>query len=120
LLRREAIVAFAAKLRSRGVTASLRIGLAGPASPARLLKYAAICGVGPSLRALRERQSMARGLLTTQTPAPVVAGLARAMERDPSLAIVGLHFFTFASLRHTIEWAGEARGEGAAGWNNQK
>jgi hypothetical protein len=30
------------------------------------------------------------------------------MARDPSLAITGLHFFTFASLRHTIDWASEA------------
>jgi methylenetetrahydrofolate reductase (NADPH) len=116
----EAIVAFAAKLRSRGFTASLRIGLAGPASPARLLKYAAICGVGPSLRAMRERQSMTRGLLTTQTPEPIVAGLARAMARDPSLAITGLHFFTFASLRHTIDWASEALGGDASRWDSKK
>jgi methylenetetrahydrofolate reductase (NADPH) len=112
----ETIAAFAAKLRARGVTASLRVGLAGPASPARLLKYAAICGVGPSLRSLRERQSMMRGLLTTQTPEPIVAGLARAMVRDPGLAITGLHFFTFASLRHTIEWAREARAGGPSRW----
>jgi methylenetetrahydrofolate reductase (NADPH) len=99
------IIALVSKLRERGISATLRVGLAGPASPARLLKYAAICGVGPSLRALRERQSMARGLLTTQTPDAVISGLARAVAARPELAITGLHFFTFASLRHTIDWA---------------
>jgi methylenetetrahydrofolate reductase (NADPH) len=116
----DTIAAFVARLRSRGVTASLRVGLAGPASLAKLLKYAAICGVGPSLRSLRERQSMMRGLLTTQTPEPIVAGLARAMVRDPALAISGLHFFTFASLRHTIEWAIEARAGDATRWSVQQ
>ena len=112
----EPIAAFVGKLRARGIAARLRVGLAGPASPARLLKYAAICGVGPSLRALRERQSMTRGLLTTQTPERIVAGLAQAAARDPALQIMGLHFFTFASLRHTIEWAREALAGDPARW----
>jgi methylenetetrahydrofolate reductase (NADPH) len=112
----DVISRFVKKLRSRGIGVGLRVGLAGPATPARLLKYAAICGVGPSLRALRERQSMARGLLAAQTPEPIVAGLARAAAADRSLDITGLHFFTFASLRHTIEWAREAAERAPSAW----
>jgi methylenetetrahydrofolate reductase (NADPH) len=113
------IVDFVRKIRARGVTATLRVGLAGPASPAKLLKYAAICGVGPSLRVLRERQSMARGLLTAQTPKPIVRGLAQAAALEPGLAITGLHFFTFASLRQTIGWAAEACSAPASEWNEK-
>ncbi len=112
----ETIAGFVKTLRQRGVRVRLRVGLAGPATPARLLKYAAICGVGASLRALRERQSMARGLLATQTPEPFVAGLARAAAADPGLDITGLHFFTFASLRHTIEWTREAAAGDPSRW----
>jgi hypothetical protein len=42
------------------------------------------------------------------------------MVRDPALAISGLHFFTFASLRHTIEWANEARAGEATRWSAQQ
>lgn len=109
----EAIVRFVGGLRDRGVTADIRVGLAGPAKVATLLKYAAICGVGPSLRALRERQSMTRALLGAITPARIVADLAKHMAASPELAITGLHFFTFASLRSTIEWAASELHEGS-------
>jgi methylenetetrahydrofolate reductase (NADPH) len=112
----DTIARFVKLLRERGITARLRVGLAGPATPARLLKYAAICGVGPSLRALRERQSMARGLLAAQTPEPIVSGLALAAAENRALDITGLHFFTFASLRHTIEWAREAAARAPSAW----
>jgi hypothetical protein len=59
---------------------------------------------------------MARGLLAAQTPEPIVAGLARAAAADRSLDITGLHFFTFASLRHTIEWAREAAERAPSAW----
>lgn len=101
----EPIVAFVRKLRTRGIDCDLRVGLAGPASTATLVKYAAICGVGPSLRALREKRSLTRGLMQAGTPQEIIADLARAMAIEPSLAITGLHFFTFSSLKKTIDWA---------------
>lgn len=103
----QTIAQFVKRLRKEGIANSLRIGLAGPAKPTTLLKYAAICGVGPSLRALRESSARTKGLLSTQTPAAIVADLAEAMLDDPSLDITGLHFFTFASLRSTISWASD-------------
>src|SRR5262249_29969758 len=44
------IVKMARELRGNGITLPIRIGLAGPTSAATLLKYAIICGVGPSVR----------------------------------------------------------------------
>jgi methylenetetrahydrofolate reductase (NADPH) len=102
-----AISAYVKSLRDAGVTAKIRIGLAGPASTRILLKYAAICGVGPSLRLLRKQQSMAKGLMQNNTPEDLLLEIAACVVEDPSLAITGVHFFTFASLNSTIVWANE-------------
>jgi methylenetetrahydrofolate reductase (NADPH) len=102
------IVRTARNLRRQGVRNRLRIGLAGPASAAVLLKYAAICGVGPSIRALRERQSLARHVLAGNTE-DLVAELARAQAAEPSLGIGGVHFFTFGSLGRTAEMLARLR-----------
>lgn len=98
------IVEFLRKIRAEGVTARVRIGVAGPAKYATLVKYAAICGVGPSLRALRERQSLAKNMLLGETPQKLIEDLEEAVAAEPALNIWGIHFFTFASLKNTIEW----------------
>ena len=101
------IIRTARQLRADGVTAPLRIGVAGPASRASLLKYAILCGVGASIRALKERPA-ARNMLTADTPEDLLSEVALANAADESLGITGVHFFTFASLARTAEFA-EAR-----------
>lgn len=98
------IVRFLRRLRAQGVTERVRVGVAGPARIATLIKYAVICGVGPSLRSIRERQSMARNLLSPETPEKLILELEDAVEEEPALNVWGIHFFTFASLKNTIEW----------------
>lgn len=105
------IIEFLRKIRAQGVTERIRVGVAGPAKYSTLVKYAMICGVGPSLRALKERQSLARNLLAGETPEKLILELEDAVEAEPSLNIWGLHFFTFASLSSTIEWVERFRGE---------
>ncbi len=99
------IISFARKIRKQGVTAPLRVGVAGPAKFATLLKYAVICGVGSSLRALRERSSLTANLLGGETPERVLTQVAQAQGADPTLGVSGVHFFTFASLAKSIAWA---------------
>lgn len=99
------IIAFLKKLRADGITAPIRIGVAGPARFTTLLKYAAICGVGASLRALTQRSSLTANLLGAETPEAVLTEVAIAKAADPGLGIWGVHFFTFASLAKTIRWA---------------
>jgi methylenetetrahydrofolate reductase (NADPH) len=98
------IISLAREMRAQGITTPLRIGLAGAASRASLLKYAVICGVGPSLRAFKERHAAARTMLSGETPEVLVKELAAAQATRPSLGIVGVHFFTFGSLAKTVEW----------------
>ena len=44
----DAIIGFLRKLRERGVALPFRVGVAGPAKRATLVKYAMMCGVGHS------------------------------------------------------------------------
>lgn len=98
------IIEMIRRMRAEGITNRIRVGVAGPAKQATLIKYAMICGVGPSLRALKERQSLARKMLSRETPGQLISDLEEAVEAEPSLNIWGIHFFTFASLNDTIQW----------------
>jgi methylenetetrahydrofolate reductase (NADPH) len=99
------VVALAERMRAQGVTAPFRVGVAGPASRALLLKYAMICGVGNSMRLLKDRGDMAKGLLSGETPEALVGALADAQARRPALGLSGIHFFTFGSLANSAQWA---------------
>ncbi len=99
------LVAFVRRLRAQGISAPLRVGVAGPASRTSLIKFGLRCGVGASLRALRERQELARNAMTGETPEGLLTEIALAYADDPSLDIEGVHFFTFGATRKSIEWA---------------
>ena len=76
-----------------------------PTARSRFVRgFAMIRGVGASLGALRERQALAKNMLWGETPERLVLELEEAVEAEPSLNIRGIHFFTFASLKSTIEW----------------
>lgn len=99
------IIAFAERIRAQGVKARFRVGVAGPAKHSTLLKYAMICGVGPSLRALKERQNLAKNMMSGETPEAVLTQVGLAQAANPALDIWGVHFFTFAALAKSIDWA---------------
>jgi len=94
------IILWLRALRQHGVTAPVRIGLAGPASIASLTRFALRCGIGPSLRALA-RGNYGR-LLFEVGPEPIIATLASSDDGD--LRIAGLHFFTFGGVARTAAW----------------
>jgi methylenetetrahydrofolate reductase (NADPH) len=99
------IIAFTKHMRSQGVKAPFRVGVAGPANRGLLIKYALICGVGNSLKMLQKRADLAMNTLSGETPEAVIRDLAAAQAADPSLGISGIHFFTFGSLAKSAEFA---------------
>jgi methylenetetrahydrofolate reductase (NADPH) len=99
------IIALARRMGDSAHPVPYRVGLAGPASTATLMKYAMMCGVGSSMRALRERQSLTRNLLSGATPEHLIEQLARAKQDDPAISLDGVHFFTFGALAKTVELA---------------
>jgi len=104
------IIALARRMRSQGITVPYRVGVAGPADRTTLLKYAMLCGVGASLRALRERKDLARSMAAGETPEALLTEIALAREAEPAFGISGVHFFTFGSLMKTAKWVESVRG----------
>ena len=98
------IIGWTRALRAAQIHVPYRVGVAGPASKAALVKFALLCGVGPSLRALKERDNIARNMLTAETPEALLRDVVRAQNTHPELNITGAHFFTFGALAKTVEW----------------
>jgi methylenetetrahydrofolate reductase (NADPH) len=94
------ILAYVARLRERGIEQPIRIGIAGPASVATLLRFAAICGVAATARALARNAGLARQLFGASAPDAIIRALAGAQ-----LGEVAPHFFTFGGLGATGRWA---------------
>ena len=90
-------------LRAQGVRARFVGGVAGPARPATLLKFAMRCGVGPSIRALTARPSSFMHLLGDHGPEHVVRGLAEARSIGAA-EFGGIHLFGFGGYLRTCEW----------------
>ncbi|HXW20144.1 MAG TPA: methylenetetrahydrofolate reductase [Roseiarcus sp.] len=88
-------------LEAFGLDAPVIVGLAGPATPASLMKFALRCGVGASLQSLRGQIGRFGRLLSEAGPDDVANGLASAAKAP---ALVGLHFFPFGGLRKTSDW----------------
>lgn len=105
------IVAWTRQLREQGITAPIRVGLAGPAGLATLMKFALRCGVGNSIRALSLRGPAIARLLTEAGPERVIDDLARAAAADRSLGFAGLHIFSFGGFARTAEWVRTAQGQ---------
>ena len=101
------VVALARRMRALGVTAPFRVGVAGPAERATLIRYALMCGVGPSMRGLRERHDLARSVLSGETPEALLTEVALAQAAEPALGLSGVHFFTFGALARSARFAQE-------------
>jgi methylenetetrahydrofolate reductase (NADPH) len=95
------VIDWMSALEKFGVDLPVIVGLAGPATPARLMKFALRCGVGASLKSLRSQIGSFSRLLLETGPDQVLDGLALAIGA-PTPA--GLHFFPFGGLSKTGEW----------------
>ena len=97
------ILQWIGELTKENIDLPVIIGLAGPATPATLTKFALRCGIGNSMRALRGQIGRFGRLLTDTGPDDVVRGLRFA----PAAAIApiaGFHLFPFGGLRKAGEW----------------
>jgi len=107
------IVAWIQKLRGLGYDVPVRVGLAGPAGLATLMKFALRCGIGNSIKALSLRGPAIARLLTEAGPERVIDGLAASAAATPNLGIAGLHFFAFGGFVRTADWARAAARDSA-------
>jgi methylenetetrahydrofolate reductase (NADPH) len=94
-----------ARVRARGVTLPLFVGLSGPVERGRLLRMAAKAGAAESTRFLAGHTEWFLRVGTTGSYSPDRlldrAGTALAA---PASAVAGLHVFTFNQVRQAEEW----------------
>src|ERR1019366_8774559 len=94
-----------ARIRARGVTLPLYVGLAGPVDRARLLRMAARAGVAESTRFLAGHTDwvLRLGLPGGYSPERLLDRTGAALTA-PGAGVAGLHLFTFNQVRQTEEW----------------
>jgi methylenetetrahydrofolate reductase (NADPH) len=97
------ILGWIGELDARGIDLPVIVGLAGPATPATLMKFALRCGVGNSMRSLRGQIGRFGRLLNDTGPDEVMRGL-RSAPASAAASIAGFHLFPFGGLRKTGAW----------------
>lgn len=93
---------WARELTHRRVHLPVRVGIAGPAPPAKLVHFAIQCGIGASMRALTRNLSTITHLsdLATRPDQHLLALLGS----PPSPQIAAPHFFAFGGALETARW----------------
>lgn len=93
------------RVRRRGVTLPLLIGLAGPVERTKLIQMASKVGVADSARFLAGHSSTFLRLSTPGAfqPERLLSRLASTLAA-PESAVTGLHIFTFNQVRQAEEW----------------
>jgi len=100
------ILGWIGDLDARGIDLPVIVGLAGPATPATLTKFALRCGIGNSIRALRGQIGRFGRLLIDTGPDDVLGGL-RSAPASATTSIAGFHLFPFGGLRKASRWLHE-------------
>ena len=104
------ILGWIGELDARGIGLPVIVGLAGPATPATLTKFALRCGIGNSMRSLRSQIGRFSRLLTDTGPDDVMRGLQSA-PKAATAPIAGFHLFPFGGLRKAGNWLRSFRQE---------
>jgi methylenetetrahydrofolate reductase (NADPH) len=99
-----AIGSWVKRVRRRGITLPIQIGMAGPVERTKLLSMATKVGVGESTRFLTKHASwFARLAAPGYTPERLLQRLAKDVGR-PEYDVTGLHIFTFNQVIETEKW----------------
>ena len=98
------ILDFCVWLYRRAPDVPVQVGIPGPTSPQALLRFARICGVGASFRAMTQQGLGAVKLLTHTDPGEQLAMIAAHVRSNPHTNIAGVHVFSFGGVAKTAQW----------------
>jgi methylenetetrahydrofolate reductase (NADPH) len=101
----DAVVRWVRGLRAGGLDLPLRIGIAGPAGVASLLRYAARCGVRASALGLARNIGGMRAVVGQATPDLLLRALSEQLQ---GLGPVTPHFYSFGGVAQTARYAAAA------------
>jgi methylenetetrahydrofolate reductase (NADH) len=103
----EVIGTWIRRVRDRGVELPIHVGLPGPVSAGKLLRFSGRIGLGESARFLRRHGSWGRLLLPrAYRPERLLERLAADLGR-PDNRVAGLHVFTFNEVERAERWRDE-------------
>jgi methylenetetrahydrofolate reductase (NADPH) len=92
-------------LAERGISLPIHAGVAGPTPFTKLLKYAAHCGVGASLKAMSGNAlSLGRLPHLVSKADEMLVGAYRAKQANRDSRIFAPHFFAFGGVLETARW----------------
>jgi methylenetetrahydrofolate reductase (NADPH) len=100
-----AIVDWVRQLDGHGIRLPVHAGIMGPATIGTLIRYARLCGIGKSLRALTNRVAepgLLRGLTTSAEE--ILVHIVREGQGEHAGRIVQPHFFSFGGVARTARW----------------
>jgi methylenetetrahydrofolate reductase (NADPH) len=101
------VVEYCATLARSAPTVSVYVGVAGPADPIALARYAQRCGVSVSMRALRNLGTGIAKLVTHTDPREQLLAIARYCVSRGSSNVVGAHLYSFGGVVRTAAWMRE-------------
>jgi methylenetetrahydrofolate reductase (NADPH) len=101
----DAIRSWIPRLRDRGVSLPIHLGVPGVAEITKLMRVAAQIGVADSARYLKKNRKIVGHLLSPGSfgPDALLEGLGETVA-DPIAAIQRLHVFTFNEVGATVAW----------------
>jgi len=97
-------IQWAEQLAANGINLPVHLGVAGPAKLTTLVKFAAMCGVGNSIRFIKKRASAITTLVTGFNPDEVVNPIERHALDNPGGGVKQIHVFPFGGVKKSAEW----------------
>lgn len=97
-------IAWAESLAEHDIHLPVHLGVAGPAKMTTLIKFAVMCGVGPSLQFLKKRAAAISTLVSGFDPEVVVEPVEQHVQSSPKSPISQIHVFPFGGAKKTAAW----------------
>jgi len=98
------IVDFCALMSRNNPDTSIYVGIAGPTDPDNLTRYANICSVSASIRALTEQGFKAAKLISHTDPGAQLETVARYCAARETCNVTGIHVFSFGGFIKSSQW----------------
>ncbi len=98
------IIEYCAALAHRAPDVPVYVGLAGPTSKAKLIRYAHYCGVSTSMRALSGLGVKAVKLIRHTNPDEQLTALAQYCALRDACNVIGIHVFSFGGFERSAQW----------------
>jgi methylenetetrahydrofolate reductase (NADPH) len=100
----EGFIKWADALAATGIDLPVHLGMAGPAKLTTLVKFAAMCGVGNSIKFIKKRASAVTTLISGFDADDIVNPIEQHVNNTPNSAIKQIHVFPFGGVKKSAEW----------------